>query len=129
MPPNILPILVNLGLMGWLNIPLNPATAMISAVAIGIAVDDTVHFLSAYRTGRRQGRDAATAIGQTLFLRGRAMIFTSIVLFSAFVVLTSSSFLPLVHFGLLTGITMLSALLADLLFLPSLLLVIDRSRP
>ncbi len=121
MPPNLFPILLNLGLMGWVGIPLNPATAMISAVAIGIAVDDTVHFLSEFRTTREKGSNAVEAIRHTLLLRGRAMVSTSVVLFFAFVVLTVSSFLPVVHFGILTATTMVSALAADLLFLPAIL--------
>ncbi len=121
MPPNLLPILLNLGLMGWVGIPLNPATAMISAVAIGIAVDDTVHFLSEYRATRTKGGSPIEAIRHTQLLRGRAMVSTSVVLFFAFVVLVVSSFMPVVHFGLLTATTMVSALLADLFFLPALL--------
>lgn len=124
MPPNLLPILLNLGLMGWAGIPLNPATAMISAVAIGIAVDDTVHFLAEYRTTRDKGTDTVEAVRHTLLLRGRAMASTSVVLFFAFVVLVVSSFLPVVHFGLLTATTMVSALAADLLFLPALLVTL-----
>ncbi len=128
MPPNLLPILLNLGLMGWAGIPLNPATAMISAVAIGIAVDDTVHFLAEYRTTRAKGADAVEAVRHTLLLRGRAMASTSVVLFFAFVVLVVSSFMPVVHFGLLTATTMVSALVADLLFLPALLVTLRPRR-
>jgi predicted RND superfamily exporter protein len=128
MPPNMFPILLNLGVMGWLAIPLNPATAMISAVAIGIAVDDTVHFLSGYREAQAGGMPPSTAITHVLLTRGRAILTTSLVLFATFAVLAVSSFIPVVQFGLLTAMVMVNAVLADLFFLPAVLLLTSQRR-
>jgi hypothetical protein len=123
MLPNLLPILLNLGLMGWAGIPLDTATAMISAVAIGIAVDDTVHFLAEYKHALAEGADVPHAVRLALVTKGRAIVFTSVLLTAAFGILIVSNFLPTTHFGALSALTMISALLADLFFLPALLLV------
>ncbi|RMF86183.1 MAG: hypothetical protein D6739_03545, partial [Nitrospirae bacterium] len=123
MLPNLLPILLNLGLMGWLGIPLDTATAMIAAVAIGIAVDDTVHLLSAYRGHLARGATPTEAVRLSLAAKGRAVVFTTLVLTAAFGIVTVSRFLPTARFGALCALTMVYALLADLLLTPSLLLV------
>jgi len=121
MLPNLLPILLNLGLMGWLGIPLDTATAMIAAVAIGIAVDDTVHLLSTYRGHLAHGATPPQAVSLSLAAKGRAVIFTTLVLTAAFGIVTVSRFLPTAHFGALSAVTMVSALVGDLVFLPSLI--------
>ncbi len=123
MVPNLIPIVVTLGLMGWAGIEINTATAVISCVAIGIAVDDTIHFLSRYRKEFRSGGDEARAAAATLASTGRALVFTSVVLSLGFMVLVFSSFRPIIYFGLLTGVTMISALVGDLILLPVLLMV------
>lgn len=122
MVPNLLPILLNLGLMGWVGIPLDTATAMISAVAIGIAVDDTVHFLAGYQHELAAGATVSQAIRRVYAIKGRAIVYTSLILTAAFGVVMVSNFLPTRHFGALSALTMISALIADLLFLPALLL-------
>jgi predicted RND superfamily exporter protein len=122
MVPNLLPILLNLGLMGWVGIPLDTATAMISAVAIGIAVDDTVHFLAGYQHELAGGATVPQAIRRVYATKGRAIVYTSLILTAAFGVVMVSNFLPTRHFGALSALTMISALIADLLFLPALLL-------
>jgi hypothetical protein len=123
MLPNLLPILLNLGLMGWTRIPLDTATAMISAVAIGIAVDDTVHFIAEYKQSLAKTSSVKHSVRLALVNKGRAMVFTSAILAAAFGILIVSNFLPTAHFGLLSALTMLFALVADLFFLPALLLV------
>jgi predicted RND superfamily exporter protein len=122
MLPNLLPILFNLGLMGWVGIPLDTATAMISAVAIGIAVDDTVHILAGYQHELAGGATIPQALRRVYVVKGRAVVYTSLILCAAFGLVMVSNFLPTAHFGALSALTMISALVADLLFLPALLL-------
>ena len=119
--PNMFPILMNFGIMGLLGIPLNTATALISAVAIGIAVDDTIHFLHQYREERNRGLERSGAIENTIRIKGRAIITTSIILAFGFGVLLLSSFTPTIQFGALAALIMLTALAGDLLFLPAIL--------
>jgi predicted RND superfamily exporter protein len=121
MIPNIFPIILNFGIMGAVGIPLNTATSLIAAVAIGIAVDDTIHFLYNYRKERRGKRERREAIQNTIWIKGKAMVTTSIILASGFGVLLLSSFSPTIQFGGLTALIMLSALAGDLLFLPAIL--------
>jgi len=128
MIPNVIPILVTLGLMGWMGIEINTATAVISCVAIGIAVDDTIHFLNRYRKEFQSQGVEARAAAATLTSTGRALVFTSLVLTMGFMVLVFSSFRPLIYFGLLTGVTMISALVGDLVLLPVLLMVLRPMR-
>ena len=122
--PNIFPILLNFAIMGILGITLNTATALISAVAIGIAVDDTIHFLTEYlKLRRKQKISIQNAVERTLKNKGRAIISSSIILFFGFAVLVTSKFHPTFDFGMLTSIIMITALIGDLLFLPCILMV------
>jgi len=119
--PNIFPILLNFGIMGLLGIPLNTATALIAAVAIGIAVDDTIHFLSRYNQERRKGHAVDKALEGTILVKGRALISSSLILCAAFGVLISSDFVPNIYFGVLSSLIMITALLGDLIVLPAVL--------
>lgn len=122
MIPNILPIAAVLGLMGWLDIALDPGTAMTGAVALGLVVDDTVHFLHQFRHRVVElGEEQSAAIEHTLRSSGRAIVMTSVILMAAFWVLTLASFRPNISFGLLCGIAIGLALLADLIVLPAAL--------
>lgn len=127
MIPNIAPIVLTIGAMGYMGIALDSGTMMIASVAIGIAVDDTIHFLYRFKrelTDGCSGRDVyINAVDGTLRSVGRAIVFTSIVAFCGFLALCFSQFKPIQHFGLLTAVTMVSALVADLLILPCVLLV------
>lgn len=122
--PNLIPIIIIAGLMGFAGIRLRPVTAITFSIAFGIAVDDTIHFLAKFRQATTGGADLSTAIHQTIMTTGKAMIFTSIILFIGFIVLLTSSFSGTSTFGLLTAITLIVALIADLLVLPALILVI-----
>jgi len=122
MVPNLLPIVATLGLMGWTGIRLDTATIMITSVALGIAVDDTIHFLARFKMELgRCGGDYDLAIQETLRSVGRAIVFTSIILFWGFITLTLGHFKPTVYFGFLTSLTMVVALLGDIFLLPVLL--------
>ncbi len=120
--PNILPVLINFGLMGWSGVRLDSATSMIAAIGIGIVVDDTIHFLHAFKERMKAGDDHARAVRAAVTLKGRPIIVTSLVLFFGFGVLGLSRFVPTSCFGGLSALLMLNALIADLLVLPALLL-------
>jgi len=121
MIPNLLPIVVTMGAMGWTGIRLDTATIMITSVAIGIAVDDTIHFLVRFQRELKDCGDYDEAIQRTLMSVGRAIVFTSIILFWGFISLTLGHFKPTIYFGFLTGMTMMVALLGDVFLLPVLL--------
>lgn len=123
MIPNVLPILLTLGLMGWAGIPLDVGTMIIAGVAVGIAVDDTIHYLTRFRRERARGAGVVEALTASHRTVGRAMVFTSAILFMGFGIIGLSAFRPVYTFGLLTGLTMALALAGDLLVLPALLFV------
>lgn len=123
MIPNVIPIFLTLGVMGLWGIPINTATAIISCVAIGIAVDDTIHFLSRFRSEFEIDGDYVGSMYRSLKGVGRAMVFTSLVNTGGFLVLLLSNFKPIIYFGILMGLTMMSALIGDLVVLPVCLLV------
>lgn len=121
MVPNIFPIFLYLGLMGFVGINLDVGTAMIASVAIGISVDDTIHFMERHRERVLATRDYHRGTLETLREVGVAIVLTSVILFVGFATLIFGQFTPIIYFGLLTSITMVSALYADLFLLPVLL--------
>lgn len=128
MIPNISPVLLVFMIMGWFGIWLDMATAMIASVAVGIAVDDTIHLYDGYRRCRRGGLALVPSIVRTYSRVGRAVTATTIILSAQFLVLTLSDFSPIQYFGLLTFVGLLAALLFDLLLLPSLFVLSERLR-
>jgi len=119
--PNILPIGFIMGLMGLLDIPLNVGTTMIAAIAVGIAVDDTVHYMARNSIELDRHNDQTVATLETLRSEGRAIIATSVALAGGFLTLTLSTFVPMAYFGGLSAIVMLVALAADLTITPALM--------
>ncbi len=119
--PNFLPILFTIALMPLLHISLDVGTTMIAAVALGLVVDDTIHFLTRLHRESRNHPDLKSAIGHTIQSVGRPIVFTSVVLGSGFFILVFASFNPLINFGLLAAIVILLALFFDLFVLPALL--------
>jgi predicted RND superfamily exporter protein len=124
MIPNVVPIAVVLGIMGWSGIQLDPGTAMTGAVAMGLVVDDTVHFLHHLKERLMAGDSVARATERTLVEAGRAAAMTAVILTSAFWVSCTASFKPNIYFGLLTGATILLAALAELILLPAALMLV-----
>lgn len=120
--PNLFPVVVLFGIMGWSGIDLDVSTSMIACIAIGIAVDDTIHYLTTWQTARRTSTDERAAITATAHAVGRPVVLTSVALALGFLVPCLSSFQPVRHFGMLASSTMVVALFADLLLLPVLLL-------
>ncbi|CDF77903.1 RND efflux transporter [Formosa agariphila KMM 3901] len=126
--PNLLPLLVTAGLMGYLGVPLKPSTILVFSIAFGISVDDTIHFLAKYRQELQASnwkikRSVYGALRET----GVSMFYTSTVLFFGFSVFMISSFGGTVALGGLVSVTLLFAMLSNLLLLPSLLLSLERN--
>ena len=119
--PNILPIVLVVGVMGWLGITIDIGVAISGAIIIGVAVDDTIHFLVKYREARRRGDNFETSLEYVMQYAGSAIIFTTLILSSAFLVFMFSQFLPNVNFGLVTAIALMIAVLVDLVMLPAIL--------
>ncbi|GAB4292272.1 MAG: MMPL family transporter [Myxococcota bacterium] len=119
--PNIIPLLVTLGIMGAVGVPLKPSTAIIFSIAFGIAVDDTIHYLVRYISEIRQVENNDTAIESALKGVGRAMIYTSVVLVVGFSSALMSQIKADQNFAFLSMITISAALFGDLLLLPALL--------
>ncbi|MCM2371555.1 efflux RND transporter permease subunit [Aporhodopirellula aestuarii] len=121
MIPNMIPVAVNYAMLGLVDISLNAATSITGCIAIGIAVDDTIHFMVTYRKKLTELNDVQAAIHATLNAVGRPMMTTSVILCCGFSVLMLSNFLPVISLGLLVAVTMVVCLLCDLVFLPVLL--------
>ena len=128
--PNMLPLLFVAGLMGYMNIGLNMSTAVIFTIAFGIAVDDTIHFLSRLNTEWKQTGDVLAAIKTTYLSTGKAIMITSLILIFGFGIFLFSAFNTTYMTGLFISVSLLFALFSDLLLLPVLihLLVIPSSR-
>jgi predicted RND superfamily exporter protein len=119
---SFLPVLFVLGFMGWTGIQVNMATCLIGGLAIGVAVDDTIYLLHRVRHEMAQGSDLRHAVRRGILVTGRAMSTTSLILMGGFLTMTLSDFMPSAEFGGLFAVTILLALLGDLLLLPLLLL-------
>jgi len=119
--PNLFPIIINFGIMGWFGIELSMVTILIASIAIGLAVDDTIHYLVRYNREFKKDLDEKRAIRDTLHHVGRPIIFTTITICLGFSILLFSSFKPTAIFGVMMVITSLSALVGDLILLPTLM--------
>jgi len=126
--PNLLPLLITAGLMGYLGVPIKPSTILVFSIAFGISVDDTIHFLAKYRQELQANHwKIRKSVYAALRETGVSMFYTSIVLFFGFSVFIISNFGGTVALGALVSATLLFAMLANLLLLPSLLLSLERS--
>ena len=121
---NLIPIFTMLGFLSWIGVSIRPPTAMTFAVALGIAVDDSLHFLLRYRKELNSGFNRINAIKSTIINTGSALLVTTSVLVSGFSVLLLSAFLPTYQFGLLSAGMIGTALLCDLTLLPALCLIL-----
>ncbi|MDN4504000.1 MMPL family transporter [Alteromonadaceae bacterium BrNp21-10] len=118
--PNIISTLLILGIMGWFGIPLDLMSITIAAIAMGIAVDDTIHFVHHYLQSANE-QSANEAVLSTYTSVGFALLFTTVIITAGFGMLGFSDFIPSVTFGLLTGLAMIVALVTDMTLLPALL--------
>ncbi|HBP16517.1 MAG TPA: hypothetical protein DEA08_01825, partial [Planctomycetes bacterium] len=120
--PNVAPIAALLGVMGYLGIPFNSFNSMVASIALGIAVDDTIHVLAGFQRSARE-LPLREAVAATIGREGTALISTSAVLFCGFGFLLLATFVPTTEFGLLTAVAIAVALLGDLVILPALLVL------
>jgi predicted RND superfamily exporter protein len=126
--PNLLPLVVTAGVMGFSGVPIKPSTILVFSIAFGISVDDTIHFLAKYRQElNSSGWKIRKSVYASLRETGVSMFYTSIVLFFGFSVFVISNFGGTVALGALVSATLLFAMLANLVLLPSLLLSLERS--
>jgi uncharacterized protein len=125
--PNIIPMIITAGIMGYFNIPLKPSTALIFSISFGISIDSTIHYLSKYKQDLAifEG-NVLQAVTRSLEEAGVSMIYTSIVLFSGFVIFAFSDFGGTVALGILTSITLFVAMFTNLMLLPALLLTFGK---
>lgn len=126
--PNLLPLLVTAGIMGFVGVPIKPSTILVFSIAFGISVDDTIHFLAKYRQELTASKwKIEKSVYAALRETGVSMFYTSIVLFFGFSVFVISNFGGTVALGSLVSATLLFAMLANLILLPSLLLSLEKS--
>ena len=121
--PNLLSIGVVLGVMGWLNIPLDMMTITIASISVGIAVDDTIHYIHRFKSEMAMEPNYVRAMYRCHGSIGHAMYYTSVTIIIGFSILVLSNFIPSIYFGLLTGLAMFIALIASLTLLPQLLIL------
>lgn len=115
-----------LGVMGWLNIPMDLFCMLVGSIAIGLAVDDTIHFMHNFRRYYETFNDPGKAVYETLHTTGKAMLVTTCVLSIGFFTFMFSEMNNLFNFGLLTGFALLMALLADYLIAPALMVLLNK---
>ena len=113
-----------MALMGWLNIPLDMMTMTIAAIGVGIAVDDSIHYIHRFKYEFQKDRKYLPTMHRCHGSIGHAMYYTSVTIIIGFSILAISNFIPSVYFGLLTGLAMLIALIADLTLLPQMLILV-----
>lgn len=129
MIPNFIPLLITAGLMGYFGVNLKPSTVLVFSVAFGIAVDFTIHFLSKYRMELKRNRyNIQKAVIKALNETGVSMVYTSVILFFGFIIFAASSFGGTIALGIFTSLTLIVALLSNLLVLPSLLMSYDLAK-
>ena len=126
--PNILPIALVVGVMGYLGIDIDMGVAIAGAIIIGVAVDDTIHFMVKYIEARKRGDSLEDALKYVMSYAGGAIIFTTIVLSLAFLVFVFSEFNPNYHFGIVTASALIIAVIVDLVALPSFLVLVDNRK-
>jgi hypothetical protein len=125
--PNLIPLLFTAGVMGWSGIPLKPSTLLVFSIAFGISVDDTIHFLAKYRQELKSRKwDLKECVTISIRESGLGMFYTSIILFCGFSMFSFSQFGGTQALGLLISLTLIVAMITNLVLLPTLLLTLDR---
>lgn len=127
--PNMIPLMVTAGIMGYFGIPLKPSTAIIFSIAFGISIDDSIHFLAKYRQELFANNfNVSMAISKSIRETGASMIYTSIILFFGFIIFMLSQFGGTQALGMLTSITLLFAMITNVVVLPALILQFDSGK-
>jgi predicted RND superfamily exporter protein len=128
MVPNLIPILMILGLMGWADIPMDLSNILVGSVAIGLVVDDTIHFMHNFRRYFEESGDVREAVTRTLQTTGRAILVTSVVLSGGFFICMLAEMKNTYYYGLLTGSAVVLALVADFFLAPALMAAVHGRR-
>ena len=128
MIPNLSPILVSLGVLGWTGIPLNVFTMFVGSIALGLAVDDTLHFLHGFKRAHMETGSTEEAIRMSFRSTGRALAVTTVALSIGFFLFAFATMQSVLLFGLLTGFTIVLALAADFIVMPAILMWIIPDR-
>ncbi len=128
MVPNLAPLVATLGLMGWLGLPLDIFTLLVGCIAIGLAVDDTIHFMHGFERNYAEGGDVEAAVSDTLHTTGRALLFTTLVLAVGFSIYSFSSLSHIGNFGFLMAFALGVAFVADVVLAPALLALFRAKR-
>jgi len=121
--PNMLAAGLVLGAMGLVGLPLDMMTITIAAITVGIAVDDTIHYIHRFMEEFPKDRDYMATVKRCHGSIGKAMYYTSVIIVVGFSILALSNFVPTIYFGILTGLAMVAAIFAALTLLPSLILL------
>jgi uncharacterized protein len=119
--PIFITLLLNFGILGYFNIPLNAGTAMVSSVAIGIGVDYSIHFITWYRNELRKDGNILAALDRSIMHKGRAILYNMFVIVGGFMVMAFSRFIPLIQFGTLTSLCMITTAVGALAVVPSII--------
>lgn len=127
--PNVLPILIVTGLMGWTGVKINMGAAMIAAVSMGLSIDSSIHYITSFQRALGAGKSVHEAVSTVHDSVGRAIVFSTLALIVGFSVLATSQFIPTIYFGVLVSLTMLGGLAGNLFVLPVLLKWATRRRP
>ena len=128
MIPNLAPIILVLGAMGWAGRPLDTFTMLVGSIAIGLAVDDTIHFMNGFRRTLDETGDPRRAVTETLATTGQALLITSLVLTTGFAIYTFATMEPLFYFGVVTAAAITLAFVADILIAPALMTLLVEAR-
>lgn len=123
--PNLFPIVLVIGTMGWIGMKVNIASAMIASVSMGLTIDSSIHYLAGYRRHRAAGLSQSDALRATHRETGLALVWSNLALVAGFSVLTLSHFIPLIYFGVLVSVAMIGGLLGNLTLLPVLIRLFD----
>lgn len=126
--PNVIPLVITAGVMGWVGVPLKPSTVLVFSIALGIAIDITIRFLVNYKQDQLKDEPVRDAVVRTIHSTGISIIYTSLVLIAGFVIFCFSGFGGTQALGWLTSLTLVMATLTNLLFLPALLISISKSK-
>ena len=128
LPPNVVPVAVTLGIMGFFHIPLNTATVTVAGIALGLLMDDTIHILFRWRQQRRLGEDTPAAVTKALWQIGNPAVMTSVAFGVGFGMFAFAPFRPTAYFGLLIAITAFTGMFCDVVLFPALLLRTQKPR-
>jgi predicted RND superfamily exporter protein len=120
--PNVIPLVITAGVMGWAGIALKPSTVLIFSVALGIAIDITIRFLVNFKQQLKKDTDPKSTVVETIHSTGLSIIYTSIVLVAGFVIFCFSGFGGTKALGWLTSLTLVTATIANLVLLPALII-------